>query len=148
MTTETKNNETTQSLTRKGTCIEFFSAYQDHEYERMVSLCTANADVNFTPLGENGVGKVAELGKGLWAALMDSFPDIDNTIDTFEENDDAIICKVSIFGTQAKDFAGIPSKGLRFESDHIFIFRFNDDDEITSIEITWNHESFCTQLGS
>lgn len=140
--------ENVQSLTHKGTCVEFFSAYQDHDYERMVSLCTPDANVNFTPLGEDGKGTVAELGKGLWAALMDSFPDIDNTIDTFEEDGEAIICKVSIFGTQAKDFAGIPTKGLKFESDHIFIFRFNDDDQITSIEISWNHENFCRQLGS
>ena len=91
--------ETTTDLTRKGTCIEFFSAYQDHDYERMVGLCTPNADVDFTPLGDGGKGKVAELGKGLWSALMDCFPDIDNTIDTFEVNNDEITCKVSIFGT-------------------------------------------------
>ena len=140
--------ESTTYLTRKGTCIEFFSAYQDHDYDRMVGLCTSEAKVNFLPLGDGGVGKVAELGKGLWSTLMDCFPDIDNTIDTFEINDNEIICKVSIFGTQAKDFAGIPSKGLKFESDHIFIFRFDDDDNITFVSITWNHENFSKQLGA
>jgi len=142
--------ETTESptvLTRKGTCIEFFSAYQDHDYQRMVSLCTPDAGVEFIPLEENGKGRVAELGKNLWALLMDCFPDIDNTIDTFTTDGDDVTCKVSIFGTQAKDFPGVPSKGLRFESDHIFIFRFDEADKITGISINWNHPDFCRQLG-
>jgi hypothetical protein len=140
--------ESVTSLTRKGTCIEFFSAYQDHDYERMVSLCTTDATVDFTPLGDGGKGLVAELGKGLWSGLMDCFPDIDNTIDTFDITDSEISCKVVIFGTQAKDFAGITSKGLKFETDHIFIFKFNEEDQIVAIQITWNHESFSKQLGA
>lgn len=140
--------ETWTELTRKGTCIEFFSAYQEHDYQRMVGLCTPDAEVDFVPLGDGGKGKVAELGKGLWSALMDCFPDIDNTIDTFEVNDNEITCKVVIFGTQVKDFAGIESKGLKFENDHIFIFRFDDDDQITFISINWNHDSFSKQLGA
>lgn len=147
METVTKKESVT-SLTRKGTCIEFFSAYQDHDYERMVSLCTIDATVNFTPLGDGGKGLVAELGKGLWTGLMDSFPDIDNTIDAFDITDTEISCKVVIFGTQAKDFSGIVSKGLKFEIDHVFIFKFNEEDQIVAIKITWNHENFSKQLGA
>jgi hypothetical protein len=140
--------ETFTDLTRKGTCIEFFSAYQEHDYERMVGLCTLEATVDFMPLGDGGKGQVAELGKGLWSALMDCFPDIDNTIDTFDVNGDEITCKVVIFGTQAKDFAGITNKGLRFENEHIFIFRFDEDDKITAISIDWDHTHFSQQLGA
>lgn len=139
--------ESTTVLTRKGTCIEFFSAYQEHDYARMVSLCDPAATVEFIPLEENGKGSVAELGKNLWALLMDCFPDIDNTIDTFSADGDEVTCKVTIFGTQARDFPGIPSKGLRFESDHIFIFRFDGEDKITHISINWDHAGFCRQLG-
>ena len=145
MKTVTRTDSVT-SLTRKGTCVEFFSAYQDHDYQRMINLCTPNADVNFTPLGAGGVGKVSELGKALWSGLMDAFPDIDNTIDSFVENGDELTCNVSIFGTQAKEFSGIPSKGLKFENDHIFVFRFDDDDKISSIIISWDHDSFQRQL--
>lgn len=139
--------ESFKVLTRKGACIEFFSAYQEHNYARMLTLFSPDADVEFGPLGEDGKGKATELGKNIWATLMDCFPDIDNTIDTFEVDDENIICKVNIFGTQAKDFAGIPSKGLKFENDHIFIFKFDNDDNISSLHIDWNHESFCKQLG-
>lgn len=139
--------ETTTDLTRKGTCVEFFSAYQDLDIDRMVSLFTPDATIDFKPLGENGKGKVNELGRGLWSALIDAFPDLDNTIDTFEVNGDAVTCLVVIFGTQTKEFAGIPSKGLKFESDHVFVFEFNEDDKATSLSVDWNHASFMQQLG-
>src|SRR5690606_21548666 len=109
---------------KKGTCIEFFSAYQDMDIDRMLQLCKPEGAVFFEPLGEAGKGKIGEFGKNLWLALMDAFPDLDNTVIRAEMNDaqDTVTCTVSIFGTQEKEFAGIPSKGLRFESDHVFVF--------------------------
>lgn len=142
------NTESLTDLTRKGTCIEFFSAYQDFDIERMISLCNPQGEVYFQPLGEAGRGSIDGLGRYLWLALMDCFPDLDNTVDSATAQDDSIVCKVSIFGTQQKDFAGITSKGLRFESDHIFIFRFNSNDKIENLDINWDHESFQRQLGA
>lgn len=141
-----KTTETLTDLTRKGTCIEFFSAYQDLEIERMIQLATPEATVYFMPLGESGKGLFRELGKTVWSLLIDAFPDLDNTVDKIEAEDDEITCNVVIFGTQTKEFMGIPSKGLKFGSDHIFVFRFDEDDKITSLTIDWNHASFVSQL--
>lgn len=140
--------ETMAHLTRKGTCVEFFSAYQDLDIDRMVGLFTPDATIDFKPLGESGKGKVNELGRGLWSALIDAFPDLDNTIDTFDVNGEAITCFVTIFGTQTKAFAGISSKGLKFESDHVFVFEFDEDDKATSLSVDWDHASFTKQLGA
>jgi hypothetical protein len=60
--------------------------------------------------------------------------------------DDSVICKVAIFGTQEKEFLSLPSKGFKFNSDHIFVFRFDENDQITDLTIGWNHESFVAQL--
>jgi hypothetical protein len=147
MTTQTKTQSLTQ-LTRKGTCIEFFSAYQEMDIDRMMELCNPEGRVWFKPLGEAGKGSIGELGRNLWLLLMDCFPDLDNTVDSATVQEDSIVCKVCIFGTQQKDFAGIPSKGLRFDSDHIFIFRFSPEDKIEEISIEWDHQSFVRQLGS
>jgi ketosteroid isomerase-like protein len=134
-------------LTRKGTCIEFFSAYQEMDIERMMGLCNPQGEVWFMPLGEAGRGTLGELGRTLWL-LLDCFPDLDNTVDSASIQGDEVVCQVSIYGTQQKDFAGIPAKGLRFESDHIFIFRFTPDDVIQSITIDWNHDGFVRQLSA
>ncbi len=142
--------ETLDAMSKKGTCIEFFSAYQDMDVERMLSLCDPKGEVVFEPLADAGKGKIYETGKGIWSALMDSFPDLDNTVrsQTYNEADNSVTCSVAIFGKQEKEFAGIPSKGLRFDSDHIFIFRFNDQSKIDKINIVWDHERFVNLLTS
>ena len=148
MKTITQQPESMDILSKKGTCIEFFSAYQDFDLDRMLSLCSPTGEVHFEPMGAAGKGKIHETGKAIWAALMDSFPNLDNTVksQTFNEADNSVSCVVTIFGKQEKAFAEIPSKGNEFDSDHIFIFRFNEEGKITNLKVSWDHERFVKQL--
>ena len=143
---ETVKKENLTELTRKGTCIEFFSAYQELDTERMINLAVPDATVWFQPLGEDGKGLFREFGKTVWGLLMDCFPDLDNTVDSMTADEDIVECNVVIFGTQEKEFLGLPARGLRFETEHIFIFRFNDNDQIEDLKIIWDHDSFVKQL--
>ncbi len=136
-------------LSLKNACVEFMFAYQQKNIDKMLSLCNADGIVEFVPLGDAGTGKIGELGKGIWTALIDCFPDIDNTLDAAVAEDESTIrCQVVIRGTQAKDFAGIESKGKNFDSDHIFVFRFSYDNIIEHITVTWDHSDFMKQLGA
>lgn len=146
----TSIKESLDSLSRKGTCIEFFSAYQDLDLERMLSLCHPLGVVEFVPLGDGYRGRIAELGKTLWGGLMECFPNLDNTVihQFYNETENTVTCTVNIFGTQKSDFAGIPSKGRDFESEHIFIFRFDSPGQISHIRIDWDHNSFVQQLSA
>lgn len=150
MKTITQQQESIEILAKKGTCIEFFSAYQDMDLDRMLSLCDSNGMIAFEPLGEAFKGKIHEVGKGLWSALMDSFPNLDNTVksQTYDEATNSVSCTVVIFGTQAKEFAGMPSQGKDFDAEHIFIFRFNEEGKISNLSINWNHDAFVKQLTS
>mgnify|MGYP005811337711 CR=1 FL=1 len=133
---------------KKGICLEFFSAYQDMELDRMLGLCDPQGTISFVPLGNDYVGKIHEVGKAVWAALMEAFPDLDNTVidQQFDEANNAVRCKVDIFGTQQKEFAGLPSKGKAFRSEHIFIFRFTEDEKVEDIQVDWRHDKFVSQL--
>ena len=136
-------------LSLKNACVEFMFAYQQKNVDKMLSLCVANGDVNFAPLGDAGKGKIGELGKAIWSGLIDSFPDIDNTLDAaVAEEGNTVRCQVVIRGTQEKDFAGIENKGKHLDSDHIFIFHLNPGNKIDSIHISWDHADFQRQLGS
>ncbi len=148
MKTQVQQSESVDVLSKKGTCIEFFSAYQDFDLDRMLGLCSADGLVAFEPLADAGKGKIHELGKGIWAALMEAFPNLDNTVksQTYNEADNSVSCIVTIFGKQEKAFAEIPSKGNDFDSDHIFIFRFNNEGKIAYLSVNWNHEAFVKQL--
>lgn len=149
MKTTTKTSKANQeNLVKNGICIEFFSAYQDMELDRMQQLCLPVGKVSFIPLGSRYSGKIKEVGIGVWSALMDSFPDLDNTVidQQYNQTENEVTCTVEIFGTQEKDFAGLPSKGKFFVSEHIFIFRFNEQDKIEEIKVFWDHEHFIEQL--
>lgn len=133
----------------KSPCIDFMFAYSDHDMDKMMSLADPNGEVWFKSLGEAGRGTIGELGKGIWTMLMDCFPDIENTVHAaIAEEDGTIRCQVLIEGTQAKDFADVPNKGQRFSSDHIFIFRLNEQNLIDQVHIEWNHADFKKQLGA
>jgi hypothetical protein len=136
-----------QQLSLKNACVEFMFSYQQRNVPQMLSFCDPEGEVWFMPLGEAGRGKIGELGKAIWTSLIDSFPDIDNTVDaTIAEDGESVRCQVVISGTQAKDFAGIVSKGKHFDSDHIFIFHLNDQQLIDSIHVSWDHQDFQRQL--
>ncbi len=135
-------------MTRKGACLAFFTAYDDLDTARMIGLAAADATVHFLPLGEGGLGTFWEFGKTVWDSLIDCFPDISNTVDNLSADGDTITANVTIGGTQAKEFLGIPSKGFRFDSDHVFVFHFNSADQIQSLTINWDATSFARQLGA
>jgi len=139
--------EQQQTLSIKNACVEFMFAYQQKNIDKMMSLCDPEGTVYFTPLGDSGKGKIGELGKAIWTTIIDCFPDVDNTLDAAVADDENTVrCQVMIRGTQAKDFAGITSKGKHFDSEHIFIFHINDENKIDSITITWDHANFQQQL--
>ena len=148
-TTKPSQKESLEAANKKGICLEFFSAYQDMEIDRMLGLCEPEGIITFKPLGPSYRGKIAELGKAVWSGLMESFPDLDNTVkdQNWDETNNTVSCKVDIFGTQEKAFAGLPSKGKRFNSEHIFIFHFNPEGLISEIYIDWDHDRFVSQLG-
>lgn len=140
--------EKNPTLDLKNTAIAFMFAYAEQDLEKMMSLCDTEGSVWFKPLGDDGRGTIGGLGKGLWSALMDSFPNLDNTVNSATlDPDGQVRCQVDIRGTQAKEFAGIPSIGKAFDSDHVFIFHHNADGKIDRIEIEWNHADFQRQLG-
>lgn len=148
MKTSVQQQDRIDVLAKKGTCIEFFSAYQDMDVERMLSLCEPGSTISFVPLGADYSGKLYEVGKAVWEALMNAFPNLDNTVkgQQYDETADAVTCQVVIFGKQEKEFAGLPPKGNDFDSEHIFIFRFGEAGKISDLTITWDHESFVAQL--
>ncbi len=134
-------------LSLKDACIGFLFAYMQKDVKKMLSYCNEDGYVQFTPMGESGIGEIGTLGKGIWTALIDCFPDIENTLDAaIADGENTVKCQVVISGTQAKEFAGIPSIGKRFESDHIFIFKMDDKNKIDSITVTWDHADFTKQL--
>jgi steroid delta-isomerase-like uncharacterized protein len=133
----------------------FFDAYRAHDLERMVELCTDNADFHYIPFeiwGRQrvirGDGKVRTIGKAFWTTLIDSFPDLTNQV-TFITSDDEgnVAAEVTFSGTQTKPFGAIGNQGLHYDLPHLFLFRVGKDGLIEEIVGYWDTADWYRQLG-
>jgi hypothetical protein len=97
---------------RKAPALNFFPPIRTWDLDRMLSLCDVNGTISFVPLGDPFKGKIHKVGKGLWSAIMESFPNLDNTVKSqqFDEATDTVTCKVVIFGTQEKNLPACQAK--------------------------------------
>jgi steroid delta-isomerase-like uncharacterized protein len=133
----------------------FFDAYRAHDLERMVELCSDNADFHYIPFEVwgrqrviRGDGKVRTIGKVLWATLIDAFPDLTNEV-TYITADEGgnVAAEVVISGTQAKPYGTIANQGLHFDLPHVFLFRVGKNGLIEEVTGYWDNADFYRQLG-
>ena len=133
----------------------FFDAYRAHDIERMVDLCTDNAGFRYVPFevwGRQrvlyGEGKVRTVGKVIWTALIDAFPDLANAVTSLRADGDGnVAAEAGIGGTQAKDFGIIACTGGRYELPHLFLFHVTGDGLIDDIVAYWDNVGWKKQLG-
>lgn len=133
----------------------FFEAYRAHNLERMVELCSDNADFHYIPFEVwtrqrviHGDGKVRTIGKALWAALIDAFPDLTNEVTTITADDEGNVAAEAVLsGTQAKPYGTIANQGLHYDLPHVFLFRIGKDGLIEEVSGYWDNADFYRQLG-
>jgi steroid delta-isomerase-like uncharacterized protein len=133
----------------------FFDAYRVHDVERMVDLCTDNADFHYVPFeiwGRQrvirGDGKVRTIGKAIWTTLIDAFPDLTNEVTYITADDDGnVAVEVVISGTQAKPFGTFGNLGRHYDLPHVFLFRVNTEGLIEEISAYWDTADWSRQLG-
>ena len=90
----------------------FFDAYRAQDAERMVDQCSDNADFRYVPFEVwarqrvlHGDGKVCTVGKAIWTALIDAFPDLSNVVTSVKSDDEGnVAAQVSV-----TDFEGLRS---------------------------------------
>jgi hypothetical protein len=138
-----------------GVITEFFDRYRAHDVEGMTDLCAINADCSYVPVevwGKQrvlrGDGKVATIGKPLWTGLINSFPNLSNTVRTVTANDDGdVVVEVDIEGTQQLAWGMITPAGRHYSEPHLFIFHVGPDLLIDSMTAYWNDAGISQQLG-
>jgi steroid delta-isomerase-like uncharacterized protein len=139
----------------RATVSAFFAAYRAHDVERMVDLCAEGARFRYVPFEVwsrqrvlHGEGTVRTVGKLIWTALIDAFPDLTNAVTSLRADAGGnVMAEVSIGGTQAKAFGGIACKGRRYRLPHLFLFRVTGDGLIDDIVAYWDNADWKRQLG-
>ena len=137
------------------TVTAFFAAYRAHDVERMVDLCTDGAGFRYVPFEMwgrqrvlHGEGTVRTVGKLIWTALIDAFPDLTNAVTSLRADADGnAAAEVSVGGTQARAFGGIACTGQRYRLPHLFLFRVTGGGLIDDIVAYWDNVAWKMQLG-
>jgi steroid delta-isomerase-like uncharacterized protein len=96
----------------------------------------------------HGDGTVAAVGKLIWTALIDAFPDLTNAVTSLRADADGnVAAEVTIAGTQAKAFGGIACAGRPYSLPHLFLFHLAGDGLIDDIVAYWDNVAWKRQLG-
>jgi steroid delta-isomerase-like uncharacterized protein len=125
----------------------FFNAYNEHDVNKMVSMCSEEGELCYVPMGEKGRGKLREVGKMIWSSLIEAFPDLNVVTHCAFGDDENVAAEVEIGGTQQKDFMQINNQGKRYDLPHAFLLNLNDRGVLTRITAYWDNASFYSQLG-
>ena len=132
----------------------FFDAYRAHDVERMVDLCTDDADFRYVPFEVwgrqrvlHGEGKVGTVGKVIWTTLIHAFPDLTNAVTSLRADEHGnVAAQVNFGGTQARPFGIIACTGGHFELPHLFLFHMTGDGLIDDIVAYWDNVDWKRQL--
>ena len=126
---------------------EFFNLYQSQNVPGMIALFEPAGEVEYVPFGL--VGPVDEVGPGSWGVLIDSFPDLNNTVNSIKNdaNDRTAFVDVNIAGTQVKEAFGVPSLGRGYDLRHFFIIEVNENNKIVKVTSFWDNAEWFRQLG-
>ena len=130
------------------TCLAFFSFLEDNNFERILAQCSPGAIIEFEPLGESFKGTVSGIGRIVWSALIESFPDLRIELKDMDWDKEGrkTRCLVSLQGTQLYPFVDIKNTGHSLNITQYFNLYFDDNAKIDLIRVQWNHEEFINQL--
>jgi steroid delta-isomerase-like uncharacterized protein len=136
-----------ESMSARTIATQFFDRYRDQNVDGMVDLFTPSATLEYVPL--NLQGTVSEAGAGVWNALIDTFPDLTNQVQSLRQDETGRVAFVDVWisGTQHKTAFGIPNQGKSYNLRHLFIFETNEMGKITSLVSFWDNADWYTQLG-
>jgi ketosteroid isomerase-like protein len=149
------SGSTTREATARATVFRFFDAYRARDVERMVELCADNADFRYVPFEVwgrqrvlHGEGKVCTVGKPIWTALIDAFPDLTNTVTSVRADGEGnVAVQADISGTQTKAFGVIACAGGHYELPHLFLFHVTGHGLIDDVVSYWDNAHWKKQLG-
>jgi ketosteroid isomerase-like protein len=139
----------------RATVTAFFDAFRAHDVERMADLCAEGAGFRYVPFevwGRQrvlyGEGKARAVGKAIWTALIDAFPDLTNAVTSLRADGDGnVAAEAVIGGTQARTFGIIACTGRLYELPHLFLFHVTGDGLIGDIVAYWDNVAWKKQLG-
>jgi steroid delta-isomerase-like uncharacterized protein len=113
---------------REAVVREHIDAENRHEPDAVVATFSPEkAAYDIPAMGEAGRPPDAEAVREMWIAVLRAFPDFRIEPGPLLHGDDHLFVEIKMSGTQAEEFAGIPSSGRAFDTRVACLYEFEGD---------------------
>ncbi len=124
----------------KGTAQQFFAAYDAHDVDKMLSLCTEDAQGRYAPYGRNSVVPIRGGVDTIWRAFPQVIPDFRvEVVEMILAEITTVVVQTIMSGPLPADAPGIAKKGEVVFIPHAYILRFGAQGKISRLDAYWDN---------
>ena len=113
----------------------FFAAYDAHNVEGMLNLCSSTARLRHVPMGPFETGPVRTVGRKAWSDIFSALPDLRVTVMTTLSDDRRVGAEVVI-----------ADRKRGFELPQAYFFTVDETYRITDVTVYWDNVNLGFQL--
>jgi steroid delta-isomerase-like uncharacterized protein len=125
---------------------EHIDAENRHEPDAVVATFSpSRAAYDIPAFGEAGQRTDAAAVREMWVGVLSAFPDFHIAPGPLLHGDDHVFVEIAMSGTQAEEFAGIPSSGQAFDTRVACLYEF-DRDELVRERVYMDFADIARQL--
>jgi steroid delta-isomerase-like uncharacterized protein len=119
---------------------KFFAAYDAHDVEGMLALCTDDAQGRYLPYGKNSVMPIRGGLEKIWRGFPQAVPDFGvEIVEMIQAEANSIVVQALLGGTMPADVPGLVKKGEVGRIAHAYIVRYNTDGKISRLDCYWDN---------
>ena len=118
-----------------GTAQEFFAAYDAHDVDAMLRLCSDTAQLRHVPMGRLETGDVHTVGRKAWSDMFSAMPDLRVSVERAFSGDGQVGAEVVIADRQRS-----------FELPQAYFLTVDDTRHITNVTVYWDNVSLGYEI--
>jgi len=118
----------------------FFKAYDTHDVEGMLALCTDDAQGRYAPYGRNSVMPIHGGLDGIWHAIPQAVPGFKvEVVEMLLAEGNTVVAQVIMSGPIPAAVPGIGKKGDVVFIPHAYILRITLEGKISRLDCYWDN---------
>jgi ketosteroid isomerase-like protein len=117
----------------------FFAAYDVHDVEGMLALCTDDAQGRYVPYGRDSVVPIRGGIDGIWRAFPQAVPDFRVEVVEMLAEGNTVIIQTVMSGPIPAEVPGIAKKAQVVFIPHAYFLRFNTQGKISRLDAYWDN---------
>src|ERR1700686_2349456 len=138
-----KDNDV-KSITKK-----FFAAYDAHDVDGMLALCTDGAQGRYLPYGKNSVMPIRGGLEQIWRGLLGAVPDFGVAVDEMiQAQGNIVVVQALLGGAMPADVPGLVTKGKSDRIAHAYIIRYDTAGKTTRLDCYWENTAINAIMAS